>query len=447
MRKGNTANARECALSVLVACRRNGAWADAALKAQLGKCALSAQDAALCSRIVYGVMQNELLLNWYLSAYCTQKLDHLQPPLADILRIGAYQILFLDKVPDHAAVSESVELCRTNGRSAASGLVNAVLRKACSYDLSTASFKNEVERLMVLGSAGRDVAEFLHKNYPDEALDILTYKADGGMTSLRANPLKGSADELCAKLLASGAKEAKRGIVPGSVLARFEGSPADQELFRQGYYHVEGQASQLAALCVEAKPGETVLDLCAAPGGKTLLLAEEMQNTGTLYSCDAAENRVQLIRTAVERMGFTNVKTLCNDATQTTPALPQADRILADVPCSGLGILAKKPDLRYKKLDPARQAELLATQAAILDTAARLLKAGGRMVYSTCTIEPEENQLQIRAFLQRHPEFCVAEPAVAFPAGMTATEYGALSVPTRTGMDGFFLCAMQKRDS
>ena len=232
--------------------------------------------------------------------------------------------------------------------------------------------------------------------------------------------------------------------MPGSVLARFEGSPADQELFRQGYYHVEGQASQLAALCVEAKPGETVLDLCAAPGGKTLLLAEEMQNTGTLYSCDAAENRVQLIRTAVERMGFTNVKTLCNDATQTNPALPQADRILADVPCSGLGILAKKPDLRYKKLDPARQAELLATQAAILDTAARLLKAGGRMVYSTCTIEPEENQLQIRAFLQRHPEFCVAEPAVAFPAGMTVTEYGALSVPTRTGMDGFFLCALQK---
>ena len=132
MRKGNTANARECALSVLVACRRNGAWADAALKAQLGKCALSAQDAALCSRIVYGVMQNELLLNWYLSAYCTQKLDHLQPPLADILRIGAYQILFLDKVPDHAAVSESVELCRTNGRSAASGLVNAVLRKVAA---------------------------------------------------------------------------------------------------------------------------------------------------------------------------------------------------------------------------------------------------------------------------------------------------------------------------
>ena len=124
------------------------------------------------------------------------------------------------------------------------------------------------------------------------------------MTSLRANPLKGSADELCAKLLASGAKEAKRVIVPGSVLARFEGSPAENELFRQGYFHVEGQASQLAALCVDAQPGETVIDLCAAPGGKTILLAEQMHSTGRLYSCDAAENRVGLIRTAVQRMGF-----------------------------------------------------------------------------------------------------------------------------------------------
>ena len=145
-----------------------------------------------------------------------------------------------------------------------------------------------------------------------------------------------------------------------------------------------------------------------------------------------------LIRTAVDRMGFTGVHTLCNDATKPNPALPMADRILTDVPCSGLGILAKKPDLRYKKLEAARQAELLATQAAILDTAAALLKAGGRLVYSTCTIDPAENQQQIAAFLQRHPEFAVCAPEVPLPAGMTAGEHGCLSVPTRTGMDGFF---------
>ena len=209
----------------------------------------------------------------------------------------------------------------------------------------------------------------------------------------------------------------------------------------QSVYH---QASQLAALCVEAKPGETVLDLCAAPGGKTILLAEEMQGTGRLISCDAAENRVRLIRTAVERMGFANVEALCNDATRPNPKLPAADRILVDAPCSGLGILAKKPDIRYKTLPKDRHDELLATQSAILDTAASLLKAGGRLVYSTCTIDPAENEDQVAAFLARHPEFSVVTPEVPFPAGMTVGEHGALSVPTRTGMDGFFLCAMQK---
>ena len=178
--------------------------------------------------------------------------------------------------------------------------------------------------------------------------------------------------------------------------------------------------------------------------GKTLLLAEEMQGQGALYSCDVAEHRVGLIRSAVERMGFAHVTALCNDATRPNPKLPAADRILVDAPCSGLGILAKKPDIRYKTLEKARHDELLATQSSILDTAAALLKAGGRLVYSTCTIDPAENEEQVAAFLARHPEFRVVRPAVAFPDGMTVGEHGALSVPTRTGMDGFFLCAMQK---
>ena len=407
------ANPRAAAVAALVRQEQDG-FSNLILDAELKHQKLEGRDKAFASAIFYTVLEHRGTLDYILEQFLPKGLAKLDAPVREILRAALAQARYM-QVPVSAAVNEAVKLTRSFKKSSASGLVNAVLRRACTYDLDTAVFRDDIERLMVLGSAGRDVAEFLHKNYPDEAWNILTYKADGGLTSLRANPLKADAAALCEKLTALGVREVRQGVVPGSVLARFEGSPADQELFRQGYYHVEGQASQLAALCVEAKPGETVLDLCAAPGGKTLLLAEE-----------------------------TNVKTLCNDATQTNPALPQADRILADVPCSGLGILAKKPDLRYKKLDPARQAELLATQAAILDTAARLLKAGGRLVYSTCTIEPEENQLQIRAFLQRHPEFCVAEPAVAFPAGMTVTEYGALSVPTRTGMDGFFLCALQK---
>ena len=436
------ANPRAAAVSALVRQEQDG-FSNLILDAELKRQKLEGRDKAFAGAIFYTVLEHRGTLDYILEQFLPKGLAKLDAPVREILRSALAQARYM-QVPVSAAVNEAVKLTRSFKKSSASGLVNAVLRRACAYDLNTAVFVDEVERLMVLGSAGRDVAEFLHRNYPDEALDILTHTADGGLTSLRANPLKTSAAELCEKLTALGVHEVRQGSVHGSVLARFEGSPADKELFRQGYYHVEGLASQLAALCVEAKPGETVLDLCAAPGGKTLLLAEEMQDTGTLYSCDAAENRVKLICTAVERMGFACVKTLCNDATRPNPALPMADRILTDVPCSGLGILAKKPDLRYKTLDPARQAELLAAQSAILDTAAQQLKPGGRLVYSTCTMEPAENQQQIAAFLARHPEFSVAVPAAAMPEGMTDTGYGMLSVPTRTGMDGFFLCAMQK---
>ena len=436
------ANPRAAAVSALVRQEQDG-FSNLVLDAELKRQKLEGREKAFAGAIFYTVLEHRGTLDYILEQFLPKGLAKLDAPVREILRAALAQARYM-QVPVSAAVNEAVKLTRTFKKSSASGLVNAVLRKACNYDLDTAVFRDEVQKLMVLGSAGQDVAAFLHKNYPDEALGILTYKADGGLTSLRANPLRTNAKELCQKLLDSGAKEARPGMVPGSVLARFEGSPAEDPWFQQGYFHVEGQSSQLAALCVEAQPGETVLDLCAAPGGKTILLAQQMQDTGRLYSCDAAENRVRLIRTAVERMGLANVQPLCNDATKPNPALPMADRILADVPCSGLGILAKKPDLRYKKLDPAREAELLATQSAILDTAAAMLKPGGRLVYSTCTIDPAENQQQIDAFLRRHPEFAVVTPAVELPAGMTAGEHGALSVPTRTGMDGFFLCAMQK---
>jgi len=372
------ANPRAAAVAALVRQEQDG-FSNLVLDAELRRQKLEGRDKAFASAIFYTVLEHRGTLDYILEQFLPKGLAKLDAPVREILRAALAQARYM-QVPASAAVNEAVKLTRTFKKSSASGLVNAVLRKACGYDLDAAVFTDEIQRLMVLGSAGRDVAEFLHKNYPDEALGILTYQADGGLTSLRANPLKASAAQLCALLTEQGAAEVRQGIVPGSVLARFAGSPADNELFRQGYYHVEGQASQLAALCVGAAPGETVLDLCAAPGGKTVLLAEQMQGTGELYSCDAAENRVGLIRTAVDRIGFTGVHTLCNDATKPNPALPMADRILTDVPCSGLGILAKKPDLRYKKLEAARQAELLATQAAILDTAAALLKAGGRLL-------------------------------------------------------------------
>ena len=438
------ANPRAAAVAALVRQEQDG-FSNLVLDGELRRQKLEGRDKAFASAIFYTVLEHRGTLDYILEQFLPKGLAKLDAPVREILRAALAQARYM-QVPASAAVNEAVKLTRTFKKASASGLVNAVLRKACVYDLENAKFQNDLEKLMVLGSAGKDVAAFLQTHYPEEALGILTHTADGGCTSLRANPLKADAETLCKLLLESGdAESAAPGVVPGSVLAKFVGSPADKALFRQGYYHVEGQASQLAALCLEAKPGETVLDLCAAPGGKTLLLAEEMQGKGRLLSCDVTESRVQLIAKAVERMGFADcVETLCNDATKPNPKLPAADRILVDAPCSGLGILAKKPDIRYKTLDKARHDELLATQSAILDTAASVLKPGGRLVYSTCTIDPAENEEQVAAFLARHPEFSADTPGAALPAGMTVGEHGALSVPTRTGMDGFFLCAMQK---
>jgi len=436
------ASPRAAAVSALIRQEQDG-FSNLILDAELRRQKLDGRDKAFASAIFYTVLEHRGTLDYILEQLLPKGLARLDPPVREILRSALAQARYM-QVPVSAAVNEAVKLTRSFKKSSASGLVNAVLRRACAYDLSGASFADACEQLMVLGSAGRDVAQVLHTYYPDEALGILTQPADGGLTSLRANPLKATPEKLCSLLEELGVQDVHPGFVEGSVLARFEGSPADKELFRQGYYHVEGQASQLAALCVEAAPGQTVLDLCAAPGGKTLLLAEQMQDTGRLVSCDVTENRVGLIRAAVQRMGFACVETRCNDAAHPAPDLPMADCILTDVPCSGLGILAKKPDIRYKALDEARYAQLLATQASILDAAAGLLKPGGRLVYSTCTIHPAENQQQIQAFLQRHPEFTLASPSPAMPQGMRCTPYGMLSIPTETGMDGFFICAMQK---
>ncbi len=444
MRKGNTANARECALSVLVSCRRNGAWADAALKAQLTKTPLSAQDAALCSRIVYGVMQNELLLNWYLSAYCTQKLDHLQPPLADILRIGAYQILFLDKVPDHAAVSESVELCRTNGRSAASGLVNAVLRKvAQNKEHLPALPEDGLARLSIAYSHPKWLVKKLVSLLGvEEAEQFLRIDNEAAPMTVQVNPLKTDADAFARELAGDGVKAVPHGWVPDCFELSGTGDLTTLAAFYQGRFTVQDAAAKLVTYAAGFAKGQNVLDVCAAPGGKSFAAAFAMENEGSILSCDLHENKLKRIREGAQRLGITCIETAAADGrTFREEWAEQFDTVLCDVPCSGLGIIRKKPDIRYK--DAHELAALPDIQSAILSNSARYVKPGGLLVYSTCTILPEENEQVTAAFLAAHPDFTYED----FSLPNEETAPGHLTLwPQRNGTDGFYLSRMRRRE-
>ena len=408
------ANPRAAAVAALVRQEQDG-FSNLVLDAELRRQKLEGRDKAFAGAIFYTVLEHQGTLDFILEQFLPKGLARLDPQVREILRAALAQARYM-QVPVSAAVNEAVKLTRTFKKASASGLVNAVLRKACNYDLETARFRNETQRLMVLGSAGQDVAEFLRTHYPEEALGILTHTADGGLTSLRANPLKGTPEALCERLLASGAKTAAPGLVPGSVLARFEGSPAESGLFRDGYFHVEGQASQLAALCVEAKPGDTVLDLCAAPGGKSAAIIAATGGKAHLTATDLHEHRLPTLKENLDRQGSSFVRTAQADWSLPcrTEWKGRFDAVLLDVPCSNTGVIQRRVDVRWR-LTPEEIRRLAALQKTILENASRAVKPGGRLVYSTCSIDAEEDGLLVRDFLQNHPEWTLKEEKLILP--------------------------------
>ena len=425
-------SARASALRVLTACRQNGAWADAALAAELGRENLSAPDAALTSRIVYGVLQTRMLLDYYLGAYCTQRLDHLQQPLPDILRIGAYQILNLDKVPDHAAVSESVELAKAGKRGAAAGLVNAVLRKLSQNKARLPALPDDpVERLSVETSHPRALTERMIEMLGfDEAAAFLRANNDLAPVTVQVNPLKTTQAKLLDELHGAGVDAKQHPWVPDCLELSGVGDLTTLPAFYRGEFLVQDAAARLASLGVE--PGMRVLDVCAAPGGKSFSAAFAMRNEGEILACDLHENKLKRIRNGAARLGIRCIETQAADGRVFRADWAESfDAVLCDVPCSGLGIIRKKPDIRYK--DMAAFAALPEIQGTILSNAARYVKPNGLLVYSTCTVLPEENDGVTDAFLRDHSEF------VPVP-----DDHGAAFWPQRDQTDGFYIFRMRR---
>ena len=438
--------ARIIALDLLAACRRDRSWSDGYLKAAIRKNGLDSRDAALTTRLGYGVLQNAGLLDFYIGCYCSQQPGHLEPVVLDVLRLGAYQILFMDRVPDSAAVSESVELVKRSGKERAAGMVNAVLRKISA------------NREHLPEIPGRNRAEYLSVRYShplwlvqrcltllgeEEAEAFLRCNNEAVATAIQWNPLRGTEEALQKALREAGVQICSHPWLSGCYEISKTGALTQLDAFRNGLFLVQDAAARLTALAADVRPGMTVLDLCAAPGGKSFALAMAMQNRGTIRSFDLHKSKIRLIQESAARLGITCIQAQSADGKVFQPELKKtADVVLCDVPCSGLGIIRKKPDIRLKREEELKQ--LPQVQFSILANAARYVKPGGTLVYSTCTVLPEENERVVDRFLRTEPAFD-RKPFV-LPAPIGAAADGQITLwPQRQGTDGFYICTLRRK--
>lgn len=440
------ANARETALSVLADCRRGGAWVDGALKHALRRSGLDARDRALCTQLAYGVTQYRLLLDAHLDRCLKNGVKKTEPLLLDILRLGAYQILCMDRIPASAAVNEAVEMAKAHRLGHAAGMVNGVLRSVARRKDEPLSFRDDTQRLSIETSHPRWLVERMTALLgAEEAERFLRANNEPAPMTAQRNNLMTDEAGLLAAWQGEGVTYAPHPWLPGCFTVSGTGDLEALESFRRGYFTVQDASARLAALCAAPAPGARVIDVCAAPGGKSFAMAMAMENRGSILSCDMEEHKLRLLELGAQRLGVQILTARLADGRVNDPALnDSADVVLCDVPCSGLGIIRKKPDIRWK--DERDAAALPALQRAILDNAARYVRPGGTLVYSTCTVLPEENEGVSHAFLAAHPDFSCE--VISLSIGGGARAFGEVTLwPQRHGSDGFYICRMKRRQA
>lgn len=434
-------NARTTALSALIAIRRQNAWADGALKEYIARDRLSRRDAALAARLVYGVVQNRLLLDFDLAQVVSSPLAKLQPVVLDILRLGAYQILFLDKIPVSAAVNEAVEQTKTYANKRAAGLVNGSLRALARQKDTLAAPQD----LATKYSHPQPLVDCLRVSMDEETLEaFLAADNDIPKTALQCNPLIAAPEQVASALDEAQIPYEPHPWLPGCFLVSGTGNLETLPLFQSGAVYVQDPAAKLAALASGAAPGMRVLDCCAAPGGKSFAAAMQMENTGSILSCDLHPHKIALIEKNAARLGISILKAETHSAAEFDPALENGfDLVIADVPCSGLGVIRKKPEIRFK--DPAELERLPTIQRDILAGLASCVKPGGVLVYSTCTVLARENEDVAHDFLRSHPEFSPEAFSLPLP-GADASDGMFTFWPQEHGTDGFFVCKLRRHE-
>lgn len=443
-----TKNARRAAAEALLRVHREGGYSNITLDTLLNTSGFGAADKALVSRLFYGVIERQLTLDYVLSAHSRIKLKKMHPTVLELLRIGGYQLLFMDKIPASAAVNESVKLAREMGQERSAGFVNAVLR-AVERDRGHwfDRLEGDTTGLSVRTSCPPELIALWQRAYGGPMAAAIAESAnEAPPVTLRINTLKISAGEFLHRLEQAHVAYQMHPFLEACVtITDAAGLNWLAESMKTCYYH-QDTASQLCCRALDPRPGERLADVCAAPGGKSLTAAQWMENHGEILSCDIYPAKCETIRRRAEELGATILHTAVRDASLPCPEPLKGrfDRVLCDVPCSGLGAIRRKPEIRYKP--PASFAALPELQSSILHQSAQLLRVGGVLQYSTCTLNPAENEKVAERFLNEHPGFAprpLPLPA-CFALSHTPPSHQITLFPPVHHTDGFYIAGFIK---
>lgn len=439
-------SAREVALRTLTACDQQGAWSDLALKKNLRDGELDSRDAALATRLSFGVLQNRMLIDFYIESFSSIPLTKIEHHVLNTLRLGVYQMAFLTKIPVSAAVNESVALARSHSKNPRSpALVNGILR-AVARNLEKLPRIDEKDPLQCL-SIRYSHPLWLVRTFAD-ALNLSSVEAllalNNGEppTTAQVNTVQTDQTSVLASLRSQGAEAEPHPWLPNCITLTGGGELDGLRSFQNGDIYIQDVSSRLAVLAAGLEPGMRVLDACAAPGGKSCAAAIAMGDRGEVVSCDIHPHKQKLIEAAAARLKLGCISAQVQDAKVCRPDFTAAfDLVIADVPCSGLGIIRKKPDIRYK--DPLPLEGLPKVQGDILENVSAYVKPGGALLYCTCTLLERENESVVDAFLAQHPAFALEGFTLPDPVG--AAKSGSLTLwPQVHGTDGFFIAKLRR---
>lgn len=426
-------NARTLVLELLLKAEGSKQYSNIALDNALKKSGLSPADKGLASALFYGVIERRITLDYQIKALSSRELAKIDSRTLNALRIGLYQLIYLNRIPHHAAINESVSLCPKKSAGFANAILRSFLRKG---GLTLPDPANTIEYLSVAYSVDIPLISKLLSVFGKEETEKLLIAINTSPdTTLRVNTLLTNRSVLLENIPSSTPTiNSPNGLyVQGSVRELYG--------FDEGLFFVQDEASQICVEALGAKSGDLVMDICACPGSKSFGAAISMDNCGAIYSFDLHENKLSLVNNGADRLKISIIKTNACDGRHFLPEFEEkADRIICDVPCSGFGVLAKKPELRYK--NPEESASLPKIQRDILNNACRYLKSGGTLIYSTCTILPEENEKNIEQFLSSHPDFTL-EP---WKIGNIVAESGMITLlPHIHKTDGFFIAKLKRK--